>query len=192
MQINEDFAKWFGLILSDGHIRLRCLEFYNKEETILKEFETLTARLFNLRTKRNQPTKTRRVIAVQVNSAELIRNLNNEFKISEIKKGYYGLPEEFMNSNNAIKAKLLQGLFDGDGSAVYNKKHHIRCVALASAKPKILRDVSKCLSDLGIKNRIDYKYGKVIVSRKTDISKFHEVISFTHPKRLEKLLLLVS
>ena len=190
LQLTKSMGRWLGLLITDGTISKykRYLKFTNKEKTLLDEFALLTQNNFNLIGKRINGTN--RTPDIQVNSVHLVKQINIEFVIPlGDKSNIITVPTKILNcKNNEVLSSFLSGVFDGDGSAVFNKKHNIRRVDLTSGSSRFLEQVQELLLNFGIESRLAKKETRLLITKKNDIKRFHKFIGFKHPIRQKRLL----
>jgi intein/homing endonuclease len=189
VKITPEFARWLGLLCSDGSINKfgRFFKFTNEENILRKEFLHLTKSLFNKIGK--EVSTGGRTKEVQVNSTSIVKFLHETFGIPIGRKSnIIKVPPQIIKSSRKVKASFLQGVFDGDGSAFFNKKHHIRTIELTSGSMEFLSQIQSLLKEFGINSWIKNKERKLVISNKDGIKKFFIFINFKHPHRRKKLL----
>ena len=190
MEMTKDLGRWLGLLITDGTISKTewFLSFGNIENELLDDFSKLTQKIFGLEGKLTHSNG--RVFTIQVNSTQLVRKINKEFQIPIGNKSkIISVPEKIVNcNNNQILCSFLQGVFDGDGSVVFNKKHNIRRVDLTSGSKGFIEQIRLLLQKLGIFSRLSKTEIRLLITRKNDIKEFQKLINFQHPKRRKKLL----
>ncbi len=101
------------------------------------------------------------------------------------------IPTRILESKNEkLKAAVLQGLFDSDGSITRRG-----CIQYASTSAKMIEQVSEILAHFGIPHRksVWLKNEKVlplysiVIARKSSVLSFAQHIGFRHPRKASKL-----
>lgn len=116
------FARIFGYIVGDGHIRSNRIEFVNKDKEIIEDYKKLILKLFNVKPKYEKTTKgVTRIICYQKEFIskviELIKNNKDVYTTM-----YKYIPNHFLNKDLETISNLLAGLYDTDGSVRKDKK----------------------------------------------------------------------
>jgi len=89
---------------------------------------------------------------------------------------------------------FLQGFFDAEGYVAVDKRKVWR-VGVSNSNLTLLKVVQDVLNKLGIENRLEIdtnrkgckKVWKVVISRKSSIKRFKEMVNFTIKRKKEKL-----
>lgn len=92
-------------------------------------------------------------VCFQFNSVELFE-FYKQLGVKHGKKDYIEIPEFIMNGTNVIKAAFLRGLFDSDGSLVFNRKYkkvkYYPRVSFAMKAQTLFEDTKRLLDSLGV------------------------------------------
>jgi V/A-type H+-transporting ATPase subunit A len=172
-KVDENFAEFLGLLLSDGMIAGREIRFFNNEEALLSRFRILSARLFGLH---GSKKKFRTVRGVSIHSTALVAVLKSlGFPLAK-KSQNARIPTKVMASSDAVVAAFIRGYYLGDGSFSGGT------VEFSSASPKLLDEICYALSRLGIvywTSKEGSKHRRVAISSCNQLSKFAvQIFSF--------------
>ncbi len=165
------------------------------------------------------PKHSIRLVVKDVDFIESFKNafeelLNENLKsVRMTKNGFYfweicskklalflkGLEIENFLTDEKMKRNFLRGFFDGEGSMLFSGKgvkvhREIGCV---NKNEKLMRYVSKCLTELGIENRIRKIIGsgfnskgvyyRVLIYGKRNILNFYKKVGFSIKRKQDKL-----
>jgi len=111
--MSPELAEFLGLIVGDGTIKPRLVQFFNNDEVLLERFEYLAKKLFGLEGKRNVANTVK---CVDLGSSTLSKLLNLVFGIPVGKKSDCVKLPKYVLTNNKISQGFLRGLFYSDGS----------------------------------------------------------------------------
>ncbi len=95
------------------------------------------------------------------------------------------VPQCMLESDNGIKFKFLQGLYDSEGYVQWNKR--IRWVKLGSVNPNGLEDIKSMLDELGFKGVFIYR-NLLIIGKKENLVRFRDNISFNISRKKDRLV----
>ncbi len=134
------------------------------------------------------------MFTIQVNGSELVKFVNSEFNIPIGNKSkIITVPTKIMlSTDKQFVCSFLQGVFDGDGSVVFNRKNWIRRLDLTSGSIKFLEQIKLLLNRLGMFSRLSEKESRLFMTRKDDIKRFQQLIGFKHPLKNQKLLEMIN
>ncbi|MGH9992006.1 MAG: LAGLIDADG family homing endonuclease, partial [Nitrososphaera sp.] len=169
-RFDEDFAEFFGLILSDGMVGGRQLRFFNNDQKILNRFTELVRRLFGLEAK---PKRFRTVEGAAVNSVLLIQLLRKLGYPIGSKSRRAAMPDIVMRSPDSVVAAFLRGYYLGDGS------FHKGVVEISSASRQLIADIGYALGRLGILYTVTHRAvrnHRLIISSQKEVRRFFEQV----------------
>jgi V/A-type H+/Na+-transporting ATPase subunit A len=111
--LDEDFAEFLGLLLSDGMIAGKEIRFFNNDATLLARFSTLTEKLFGLEAIRK---RFRTVDGLAIHSTVLIRLLRSLGYPGARKSRNAIVPPLLLKSPDRVITAFIRGYYLGDGS----------------------------------------------------------------------------
>lgn len=117
VELNENLAKWLGLLISDGHIMRSSLsvEFCGNDERLIQEFESLTKTIFGL-TCHRYATASETFFRTRVHSKDIVAMLYNSFGLlGGAKSLNVKLPKLIEKSRLSVIGAFVAGLIEGDG-----------------------------------------------------------------------------
>lgn len=117
VELNENLAKWLGLLISDGHIMRSSLsvEFCGNDERLIQEFESLTETIFGL-TCHRYSTASETFFRTRVHSKDIVAMLYNSFGLlGGAKSLNVKLPKLIEKSRLSVIGAFVAGLIEGDG-----------------------------------------------------------------------------
>jgi V/A-type H+-transporting ATPase subunit A len=171
---DDDFAEFFGLILSDGMVGGRQLRFFNNDPKVLHRFTELVRRLFGLEAK---PKRFRTVDGAAVNNVLLIQLLRKLGYPIGSKSRRAAIPSIVMRSPNNVVAAFLRGYYIGDGS--FSKG----VVEITSASRQLVADIGYALGRLGILYTVTHRgerNHRLIISSQKEVRQFLERVGGHH------------
>ncbi len=115
-KLTEEMAEWLGLFIADGHIKGKYggVYLYNTSDQILKRFQTLTKRIFDLEAKLGQDSEDRTPYMYIRNDA--FKKFLYMLGIPRERKTYeIGIPKCVLQSPDSILIHFFNGYFAGDG-----------------------------------------------------------------------------
>jgi V/A-type H+/Na+-transporting ATPase subunit A len=140
-RVDEDFAEFLGLLLSDGMIAGREMRFFNNDPILLNRFRDLSETLFNAKC---IDKDFRTVKGIAIHGAVIIQLLEKLGFPLRKKSQNASVPSVILRSPDGVVASFVRGYFLGDGSFAK------RVVEFSSASRKLIEDMSYLLSRLGI------------------------------------------
>jgi V/A-type H+/Na+-transporting ATPase subunit A len=111
--LDENFAEFLGLLLSDGMIAGKEIRFFNDDASLLVRFKELTGALFDLRAVRK---RFNTVDGMAVHSTVLIRLLRGLGFPTERKSRNVVVPQLILKSPENVIGAFVRGYYLGDGS----------------------------------------------------------------------------
>ncbi len=197
--INESLAYFLGIVSSDGYIRRDGkIVLTNTNEAIIKNFQDLVRKLFNLKTGKipveiRKDGKILRWVHTLLYSKAVKKYLMVNFKLKEGKKNeYIRVPRLIFRSPRKVIAYYLRGVFDGDGSLILGRNSIV--LKLTAKNRKFALDIQELLLFFGI---IAYvrparNLWEVVISNRINIKKFLKEIGFIHPEKLRKTQIAIT
>ncbi|MHB8567950.1 MAG: V-type ATP synthase subunit A [Nitrososphaerales archaeon] len=140
-KLDEKFAEFLGLLLSDGMIAGRQIRFFNNDPVLLGRFKELAMTLFDLD---GAYKRFRTVDGVALQSTALIQVLRGLGFPRSKKSQNARIPRKVLISPETVLAAFIRGYYLGDGS------HGTRSIEFSSASTKLIGDMSYALGRLGI------------------------------------------
>jgi len=161
--------------------RLRT-KFFNKEETLIKDFIATIGQLYpEVKSIRYYPKR----MEVEVRNDTVSKNI---LGLGKVWSANWQFPRNLTKRQTII---WIRAFSDGEGTV--NNRDYDRYVAIASINFRGLKSISQALKKLYIKNKIyniNYKSHqsyRLKISRKENLIRFYKIIGFNHPKRMERL-----
>ena len=185
-KIDEKFAEFLGLLLSDGMIAGRQVRFFNNDPLLLQRFKELTKELFGLEA-REQYFRT--VGGVVTSSTALIHVLRTLGFPHQKKSQHARIFRKILRSPDSILAAFIRGYFMGDGATTE------RSVEFSSASKGFIEDLGYALGRLGILfsiTRGKSKCLKLFISSSNQIQSFLSAVfpenkDYTRISKVERL-----
>ncbi len=140
-EMNEDFAEFLGLLLSDGMVAGREVRFFNNDPQLLRRFGSLTETLFGLKA---VPKRFNTVDGLSVRSVVVIRLLRKLGFPAGHKSRTAIVPSAIMRSPDAVIGAFIRGYYMGDGSFSQGT------LEIASESPVLIDGMCYLLSRLGV------------------------------------------
>lgn len=139
--IDERFAEFLGLLLSDGMIAGGEIRFFNNDAKLLGRFKQLSKELFGLDAKEK---RFRTVGGMAFHSTALVQVLRNLGYPHSRKSQNARIFPKILKSPDKVLAAFIRGYFLGDGSSFGET------LEFSSASRKLIGDMSYALGRLGI------------------------------------------
>ena len=184
-KLTSEMAEFVGMVLGDGHLDLKKLEFHNSCKE-LRERYIFLLKMFNIK---YRVFKSHTTMVVQVTSRVLNRVLKDVFEIPFGKKSdKIIIPKLILKSNNFILSRFLRGYFDCDGYVPKNK----RDLELVTASVKMSEQMRLALLRFGItcftkpKKIKGGSYYRILIRGKF-VDNFARDIGFFHPMKKDRL-----
>ena len=189
---NDYLCKILGYHLSDGCYELNRgkktgIQFWNNDETLIKDYFNSIEKYFS---KKPIITKRKHQFAVRVISKKIVDFF---MKLDEdlLKKGMFKkIPEKIMQFPNKNIKFLLQALYDGDGSVIYQARNGCR-ISFVSQNKELVKQISSLLLRFNIQSSIFWdnhsKVYRLDISGQENILNFFMNINFLSKKKSEKL-----
>ena len=147
-QMDEEFAKFLGMWMADGHCNINSIVISEKNEEVKRETQLLMKSIFNI------------VPSISIDQRSGVRNhvLNSRYLSKYFSKNYGNnalnkrIPKELLLSKNSVKKAFLEGIsLDG-----YKKRGEL--VIYDGYSKDIADKVSFILSSLGIRYYLGKKH----------------------------------
>ncbi len=169
-----DFAEFMGLVIGDGSLKPRAVEFYNNDESMLRRFEELGMKLFGLRATR----KMANAVKCSHMGSTVLVNLMHRLGIPKTQKSRTcSVPEITMRSGDRHISAFLGAHFACDGHV--SKRGYDLEIGTASRELQIglsylllrLGILHKLSEKTGVNNRLQYR---IFVTGRDQIETFYE------------------
>jgi len=186
----EKLATVIGHILGDGGIdKKKILHYCNTEEFLIKKFQNSIERVFHIKPmcKRKEASGIIRLRYPRLVSRALLC-LFGEFSLGSKKR----ITTQIDRMPLWWKVRLIQALFDDDGSVINSNNY--RAVSLKQKSKKIIGWVKKVLKQLNINSSLSFdgKCWQLRILNYIDLLKFRDKVNFSNGYRkqvkLDKLL----
>src|SRR3989339_171731 len=189
---NDYLCKVLGYHLSDGCYELNRgkktgIQFWNNDETLIKDYFNSIEKYFS---KKPIITKREHQFAVRVISKKIVDFF---MKLDEdlLKKGMFKkIPEKVMQFPDKNIKFLLQALYDGDGSVIYQARNGCR-ISFVSQNKELVKQISSLLLRFNIQSSIFWdnhsKVYRLDISGQENILNFFVNINFLSKKKSERL-----
>ncbi|MDW8045153.1 MAG: V-type ATP synthase subunit A [Nitrososphaerota archaeon] len=162
--VDEEFAEFLGLLLSDGMIAGRAIHLFNDDPLILKRFAEIASRLFGVKCVKKS---FRTVSGLAIYNSALIRLLKAIGYPERKKSQNVTIPEIIQRSPDSVVAAFLKGYYLGDGCFSSG------VVGISSASSKFVHQLSYILSRLGILYSV--RGDRIIISSCKELAKFLKI-----------------
>lgn len=189
---NSILCKILGYHISDGCYELNRgkkvgIQFWNNDELLINDYKKAVESYFNINT---IIVRRKKQFAVRVISKSVVNKLSELDKKLLERGDIKEIPEKIMQFPNQNIKHILRGIYDGDGSVIFQKRNGCR-ISLVSQNKKLIEQVSDLLLRFAITSSIFWdNYSKVWrldISGQENISKFHKDISFLSTKKRLRL-----
>jgi hypothetical protein len=181
-KISPEKAYIIGVLCGDGYISEKTIRFeIRKDEEFIKEFVRCLKEVYGL--DYHYKYYARKNSFVMYASTEIV--CSDLLRYCKFKTFEWFIPKEIFDSKNEeIISKFLRGMFDSEGSS---SKY---CVSMSSANEWGIKQISKLLESLSIKNRV-YKtnrgYYVLYITKRERLKRFKEKVGFTIKRKMEPL-----
>tara|TARA_Y100000310_G_C20640224_1_gene793495 strand:- start:1122 stop:1895 length:774 start_codon:yes stop_codon:yes gene_type:complete len=201
MDINSDFAEFFGIMLGDG-----CLSVFQNQgrtryiiridgnsKTDLSFFVHIQELIFKITGRKTKIRKRKDCngIFISMHNKKLVIKLNKDFGFPIGKKKDMRIPESILNYPK-LKKCLLRGFFDTDGCIYFTKnntnKRHYPCIDLTTVDQTLLNQLRKVLNQLNFNIKNLKSNRSIRIYGKENINKWMNEIGSNNPDKLSKYL----
>ncbi|MDV3244285.1 MAG: V-type ATP synthase subunit A [Nitrososphaerales archaeon] len=139
--LDENFAEFLGLLLSDGMIAGKEIRFFNNEILLLERFRDLTERLFGIKA---VPKRFKTVDGLSIHNSVIIQLLYSLGFPHRRKSRNAVVPPAVMRSPDPVVGAFVRGYFLGDGSFSEGT------LEISSESKRLIDGMSYLLSRLGV------------------------------------------
>lgn len=188
--INEDLIRFVGYVLTESNHTSKRIKFSNTDEAMLKDFETITEKLFNLETIKRI---NKGVAEREINSKTLVEYLKSTLGFKPALSGNKEIPSKLMGLDNAQSAVLLRTLFDTEGSLPNSASKRGACIEYPSKSRRLVEQVQILLNRFGIVGKFNKRiidgqeYWRLLISGSDNHRKFRDNIGFSLPYKSSRL-----
>ncbi len=168
--LNEEFAEFIGLLLSDGMIKgERSVYFFNNDKALLERFRKLCLKLFNLNSAFGEERTVKYVV---IHNSLLVKLLENLGIPKKRKSEKCKIPEAIKISKQPISAAFLKGYILGDGT------FYKYTLEIGTASKEMWIDLSYLLTRFGILYRMRRQKGyyRIFIEGKRNLKKLLNVM----------------
>jgi intein/homing endonuclease len=198
-EVTGDLAEEIGIHLSDGYMDRRFVEYSGHEEDdsayLLYWVRPLLREVWSIQQVKYKEADGK-CIKLRINSRQLVVFKERVLGLPRGKKEGIKIPECVLKRRDLV-LRVLNGLFDGDGSLSFKSKdglgHTYPVISYASISDPLLRQIQELLRRLGftLPNKLyDKKDGTLILSINGDrnYERWMRLIGFNNPKHLTKVV----
>lgn len=164
LYLSEDLAFIFGLLISEGTIKEKEIEFCNSDPVLIQEFQVRFNKVFpdcRLHIFKRKPSSygKKTFQTIEIHSQHIIQFLR-AIGLSPFRSKYKTIPFSILQSPKSVVAAFLQAYFEGDGGISFSSK--MTELSIVSASSKLLDEIQIILLRFGIVSarRFD-KYRKI-------------------------------
>ncbi|MFH1107491.1 MAG: ATPase, T2SS/T4P/T4SS family, partial [Candidatus Micrarchaeota archaeon] len=163
-QITPSMLRFVGLILADGHLEHKYVEFHNSDEERLQEFALLAENEFGARAVIEYPKA--RVARARVYSSVLARLMHDVFEVPfGNKAARISIPDWMLRLSEKHLSSLVSGLFDCDGSVVLRTaRHHEIRLEYSTKSRELANRLAAVLLRFELRSNVLTKNGQWYVS----------------------------
>ncbi len=202
INLNEDLAEVFGILLGDGHVqryeegkKIRCYSLivagnsYTDKDFISMYIPSLFEKVFGVKGSlffsKNENSAYYKVYGKRLVDFIISKGISSGNK----KENNQGIPNWIKRDKNFL-LKCIKGLIDTDGSVhlISKVNKNIR-INYTSHIPNLLNDVREGLISLGFYPSKIIKNRQIFLSSKNDVNKYINEIGFSNKKNLNRLIL---
>ncbi|MFH1750333.1 MAG: ATPase, T2SS/T4P/T4SS family, partial [Candidatus Micrarchaeota archaeon] len=187
LQLDDDFARFLGLLMGDGHLDEHKVEFTNTDADIRNEFGRLASDVFGVSGRTIIPSN--RSPNYQITCKPLYYLLKDNIGIiSGDKASLQAIPEKILLSPTSVLASFIGGYFDCDSSVSLAKNE----IEFSSASKAIVDQMQLALQRFGILSTkrpklVNGVYYYRLFIRGENAARFAKSIPMHHPEKLLRL-----
>ncbi|MEK6842936.1 MAG: ATPase, T2SS/T4P/T4SS family [Candidatus Micrarchaeota archaeon] len=187
-EIGEDFGRFIGLLIGDGHLDEHKIELTNTNREMRAEFARLVKTLFGLEANAIFPSNRSPSVIVQCKPLYYILRDNLGFASGD-KASIVEIPEKILASSDRVLASFIAGYFDCDSSIGKGKNE----IEFSTASKAMVRQMQMALQRFGIVSFVKPKivrgkeYYRLFI-RGENAQRFAKIIPMRHPEKLPRLL----
>ena len=179
--VDERFAEFLGLVLSDGMLTEKSVRFHNTDDQLRGRFADLSRQLFDVDT---AETVHNTVETTEIRSV-VVSSLLSALGVPRTKKSVTStVPGTIQRGTDAVAAAFLRGYYLGDGSISGGT------IEIATSSDEMASGLAYLLSRFGIlfrHRRRDNGSNRVVVSSSVELGKLHEAIGGFDHEKLEQI-----
>ena len=181
-QVDESFAEFLGLVLSDGMLTEKTVRFFNNDADLRRRFSDLAADLFGVET---TETVHNTVETVKIGSRVVVSLLATLGVPTTEKSRNAAVPEAVTTGPDRVVSAFLRGYYLGDGSFSGGT------VEIATSSEAMASGLTYLLSRLGVLYRVRERKNdshRVSVTGADELSTLHGVLADgTGHEKLEQI-----
>jgi signal recognition particle GTPase len=193
--MNEKFAEFFGLLMSEGYMQRGYVEFTNSNEQLLNRFKNLAEQLFGLKCDYKPDKRNPKVKKVRLSNRTLTHLLETAFDFPlKGKSSTMKIPQLLLQQPDKHVAAFLRAYWEGDGCIPNDQ----RVLEVATASKVFADQLSVLLLRFGIipsrSSRLinGKRYYRIQICGKRKTKLFREKIGTLTAKRDANLRALVA
>ena len=191
--LTEDLAFILGLLISEGSIREKEIEFCNSDRELIKEFQARWSKVFpdcRLHVFERKPSSygKKPFQTIEIHSQHVIRFLKC-IGLEPLKSKYKVIPFSVLQSPKSVVAAFLRAYFEGDGGISFSSK--MTELSAVSVSKKLLDERQIVMLRFGISStrRFDRHRNteKLYIRGLQEYISFEKEIGFVSTRKKEKL-----
>lgn len=174
-RMTPELAEFLGLLLGDGMLKPGTVAFSNKDETLLRRFQTICAKIFGLEAQEEWARTTR---CMRVHSRLLVKFLRFLGVLAAKKSRSCMVPPCILQADVESVARFLGAYFACDGYVNPTRAE----LEITTASPEMALGLSYLLLRFGIIGKLGEKqvqanghtYHKLVISGREQVARFYE------------------
>ena len=197
-KVNAEFARFLGYLLSEGNIVGNSIIFTNSDSEVLKDFETISHNLFNVKICKKKDNRRKGLYNYKIHSGLLVYYIEKIGGIN-FKSREKHIPKSLFEWDYRYVKEFLKALFEGDGGV------NGRRVSYYTVSNRLASELQQVLLSMGIISYLKKevktctncvrKNGHVCYSINIsglDLKLFFEEVGFISIRKKELLLNLIK
>ena len=192
-------AEFYGIMLGDGN--LTKIQAYKKgtyqakivgdskldKDYLIDYVKPLIEKLFKVSVKTGKFKKSN-AIHLTITSKELVSFMESKrFKSGDKIRNQLQIPH-WIKKNKRYTCACLRGLYDTDGCVYKIPKQNVYQIQFTNFNRKLLKDLRESLIYLGIQPSKMTKWGKVYITKKSELRKFLKLVGFRNSRHFKKII----
>ena len=186
-------ARWLGLLISEGRIAKNEVFFYNDDETLRRDFSSLTKRVFGV----NAIECSYKEKKFMIFPSKVVACLLSEVFGLKINghSSTKNTPSQLFKARDEVIAAFVSGLFDGDGTVSKGRKI---CLEYTSASEELVDGLNYLFLRLGLHSRKRVRtikgkqYYRLFIYGRGNAARFHSCVPLLSSKKINRLQRIVS
>ncbi|MFB6229184.1 MAG: replication factor C small subunit, partial [Halobacteriales archaeon] len=191
-ELSPELASFVGLAISEARIDGGRVQFYNEDESLLREFEATATEIFGAETARG---KNKGVPFVEICNKALTHFLESCFDAFSATTTGEGIGSTLQSADEESRAAFLRAVFDAEG---YVSPGGI--VELTQKNERLITLLGYMLGTFGIEARrkterkagsnasgIEREYHTLLISGSRTLERFEDAIGFTLDRKADRL-----